>query len=296
MSDTLSILIPVYNCSALALVQSLVRQAGLRRLRAWEIVVADDASTDARTIADNQSVGTLPCCRYVRLPHNVGRAAIRNYLARTATYTRLLFIDGDMSVVSAHFIDDYLDYEVPVIYGGYTIVGHHPHNLRYHYEQAAALHHQAHCRVIHPYLDFHTSNYAIFRDIALRHPIDESYQGYGYEDVAYGAQLQRAGIVISHISNPVGFYDFESNEAFLAKTEESLRTLMLHADQLAKHSRMLAARHRLCRLGLHLPLRWVYRLMGSRWRAHLVNHPWLWSFKLYKLAFFLSLSAPKVKG
>ena len=40
-----------------------------------------------------------------------------------------------------------------------------------------------------------------------------------------GETLKENGYTITHIDNPVSFEDFEDNEHFVAKTEESLHTL-----------------------------------------------------------------------
>ena len=126
MISELSILMPCYNNECYELVAGLHAQAESiissgRALR-YEIVVADDGSTDAAIVARNRRIDTLPGCRYVLRSRNTGRAAIRNFLARMAGYGWLLFIDSDMSLRNASFISNYISLDgVDVVYGGYTV-------------------------------------------------------------------------------------------------------------------------------------------------------------------------------
>lgn len=203
----LSILIPEYNCDCTQLVRDLHRQCASAQLPSWEIVVADDGSIDETAVNQNRTIGTWVNCTFIRNEQNMGRAAIRNFLAEKAQYDRLIFIDSDMCIVSEDFVKTYLASSAPVIYGGYSIVGNHAGNLRYDYERQAEHSHRASVRQRNCYKDFHTSNFCIDRSIFIAHPLDVSYEGYGYEDVAYGDQLCRAGIPIQHIDNPVGYYD-----------------------------------------------------------------------------------------
>ena len=93
----LSILIPTYNDLCVNLVDALRQQAEAADF-AYEILVADDGSTDADVIARNSGINQWEHCQYLRQPKNIGRAAIRNYLAQTAQYDWLLFIDSDMTL------------------------------------------------------------------------------------------------------------------------------------------------------------------------------------------------------
>ena len=286
----LSILIPEYNCDCTQLVCDLRSQCVAAHLTSWEIIVADDGSNDKAAVSNNSVIGSWDNCAFIRNGQNVGRAAIRNFLAQKAQYDRLLFVDSDMSIVSDNFVKTYLASSAPVVYGGYCIVGNHKGNLRYEYERQAEHSHRASMRQQHCYKDFHTSNFSIDRNIFIAHPLDVSYQGYGYEDVAYGDQLCRAGIPIHHIANPVGYYDFESNESYMLKVEESLLTLYQHRSQLKDYSRIIAVASVVERMHLQHLFGALFRLVQNKMRRQIVTCPRLMLFTLYKIGYYLNLA------
>lgn len=283
---TLSILIPTYNGICTTLVRSLHQQAEMLDLD-YEIIVADDGSTDLHVKEVNRTINTLPHCRLIERQENAGRAAIRNFLTKEAQYDWLLFIDSDMVVCRNDFLLKYIQTnDAPVVDGGVNIGPHIPGNLRSIYENASAHEHIAEMRQKKPYQDFHTANFLIRRDLMLAHPFDQRFRYYGYEDVLFGKELERHSIPIRHNDNPLSFEIFESNADFVNKTEEGLRTLHLFQEELRGYSRLLDITSRLP----HIPIRLWHRLFGWWERRNLTgSHPRLWIFKLYKLGYFLSL-------
>ncbi|MBO4892792.1 MAG: glycosyltransferase family 2 protein [Prevotella sp.] len=289
----LSILIPTYNDLCVNLVDALRQQAEEAAL-AYEILVADDGSTDAEVIARNSEINQWDHCQYLRQAQNIGRAAIRNFLAQQAQYDHLLFIDSDMSMVRTDYLANYLAISSAEVVDGGVCIGGDPealkHNLRYRYEKAVEHEHTVEIRQQNPYRDFHTANFLIPRDLMLTHPFDERFHHYGYEDVLFGKQLRADRIAITHIDNPMGFCTFESNPDFVAKTEEGLQTLCQFRNELRGYSRMLTFVD-----GIHIPLivsliRLIHRLFGSIIRRNLCgHHPFLPLFSFYKLGYFLIL-------
>lgn len=65
MINTLSILIPTYNHVCTELVESLQAQASSLPNLEYEILVADDGSTDEYTIEENRIINQLENCRYI---------------------------------------------------------------------------------------------------------------------------------------------------------------------------------------------------------------------------------------
>lgn len=304
MPHDLSILIPTYNNACLELVKSLQAQASAMPGLHYEIIVADDGSTDIESVKTNRGINTIPHCRYIERERNTGRAVIRNFLAQQSAGEWLLFIDSDMVVRNASFVANYVSTihaqkgtSRPIIYGGYTIAfaDHNAlsGNLRYIFEQKNKQNADYRLRQAHPYHDFHTSNFIVSRDIMLQHPLDERFRHYGYEDVLWGKTLQDHGIAILHVDNPLSFEHFETNKAFLDKTEEGLHTLYQFRDELRGYSTLIKHAEKVCRLpfaqwcvtkafpfaSLHIKS----TLMGNGNNIALFN--------IYKLMYFIRLGA-----
>lgn len=294
MSHTpfLSILIPTYNDVCVELATSLHQQASLLEGLSFELLVADDGSNDSESIAANHSIERLPHCRLLLQAKNIGRAAIRNFLAREAKGEWLLFVDSHMSVIRDNYLSTYLSLlGDTLLYGGYELSPEGPcDNLRYIYERSCIDGQRAEVRSQSPYANFHTSNFMVRREVMLSHPLDERFRRYGYEDVLFGKTLQKAGIGITHIDNPLGFNRFESNERFMEKTEEGLETLSMFRDELSGYSRLLQLSERLDHLHLSWLIRGIHRLVGPSLRRQLTgNHPSVLGFKIYRLGYFLGI-------
>ena len=290
----LSILIPTYNDLCFTLVGDLRQQAEEAGID-YEILVGDDGSTDAEVIEKNRKIRKWPHCHYLIQIQNIGRAAIRNFLAKEAHHDWLLFIDSDMTIARVDYLSKYLAMEGSEVVDGGVIIGGDADtlkgNLRYLYEKTSEQEHTAEKRQQHPYQDFHTANFLIRRDLMLVHPFDERFRHYGYEDVLFGKQLRAKGVKITHIDNPLGFSTFEENTQFILKTEEGLRTLHQFQSDLRGYSRLLTLVE-----GIHLPIilsliRYWHKLFGKWERKNLCgSHPSLRLFKLYKLGYYLKIT------
>ena len=284
----LSILIPTYNDLCVDLVQALQQQATLLAID-YEIIVADDGSTCSEVITANRAINQLSHCRLLECQKNSGRAAIRNFLIHQAQYEWLLFIDSDMVVCREDFIQQYINTDGDVIYGGIVVRSVDKHNLRALYEKSREDQHTLERRQQSPYHDFHTANFMVHRDIMQKHPFDERFRYYGYEDVLLGKHLQQDNITIHHIDNPLSFEIYETNEAFVRKTEEGLHTLHQFREELRSYSRLLdfVEQHPVIVMLVRL-----WHRMTAKWeRRHLCgNTPNLTIFSLYRLGYYLTLS------
>lgn len=297
----LSILLPSYNNVCLPLVNQLREQAEAIAGLHYEIIVADDGGENQDVKRQNEAINLMPHCRYIQRQHNVGRAAIRNFLASQAHCRYMLFMDSDVSLPSPSFLSDYLHeaelmsarHQMFAIDGGVCVGGDATrlqYNLRYRYEKAAEPHHRAANRRLRPYEHFHTANFLCSADVFCIAQFDARITRYGYEDVLFGKQLQQHGVAISHIECPVCLDKFESNARFLAKTETALETLHCFRAELKGYSIMLDHCQRLQRYNLLYIIRAWHWLFG-RLERHLIANgkPRLWLFKLYKVGHFLSL-------
>lgn len=296
MKQELSILIPVYNDDCTRLAAQLSRQAECIDNLRYEILVADDCSTDRETVAANATVNDLPNGRYIERPYNMGSAANRNQLARESQYKWLLFIDCDVEIADNNFLQNYLeeDDNANVVMGGIAIGGNCQtlkNNLRYRYEKQSEPFHTATKRSQRPFQSFRSCNFLIHRETLLKCPFDERFQKSGYEDVLLGKQLKAAQVVIRHIDAPVVMTHYESNVNYINKVERSLRTLFQFRAELKGYSRLLTMAD-----GIHITI--VQRLLAFCFqllrplalRQLCSKHPSLRLFHLYRLGYYLDYS------
>lgn len=232
----LSILIPVYNWSVGAFVADLHRQCRAEAGLMFEIRCYDDASPDEAIRAANRAaLSPLPGVIFEVLPHNVGRAAIRNRLAADARHPWLLFLDGDSGLPDEDFIRRYrqaaqTDATTAVWIGGTQYEATPPadptHRLRWVYGRAREQRPAAQRRQA-PYAAFTLNNLLIRADVYRQFGLDESLgRTYGHEDTALGGTLAAHEIVIGHLDNPVLHLGLEPAAAFLAKTREAVTNLV----------------------------------------------------------------------
>ena len=302
----LSILLPSYNNVCVSLVQALQRQADALRGKLdkpfrYEIIVADDGSTDAACIDANRVIGDMLHCRYLRMEHNVGRAQIRNVLRAESCGDYVLLIDSDLFLCDDNYLYRYATSTADVVYGGTRIGGeglvmvdneanteHLKGNLRYIYEKKAEPSHRAVFRQLRPNQEISVCNLYARRDIMEAHPFDSRFKAYGYEDVLFGKRLAESGIEVTHIDNPVLINTFEANSVFVKKTEEAILTLCRFEQDLEGYSNL---KTKVAALGRFIPLslfRLWHRIMKNKEKRNLTGpKPSLMLFKLYKLGFFL---------
>lgn len=258
----LSILLPSYNNVCVSLVQVLQRQADALRGKLdkpfrYEIIVADDCSTDAACINANRVIGDMLHCRYLRMEQNVGRAQIRNVLISESSGDYVLLIDSDLFLCDDNYLYKYATSTADVVYGGTRIGGEGlvmvdneakndeinveniqyegaksenvrtegntenlKGNLRYIYEKKAEPSHRAVFRQLRPNQEISVCNLYARRDIMEAHPFDSRFKAYGYEDVLFGKRLAESGIEVTHIDNPVLINEFEPNSVFVKRQKK----------------------------------------------------------------------------
>ena len=337
--EGLSILIPLYNQVGVALAMALSKQveqcakeekkknegkgnANDTISLGFEIIFADDGSADATARQRNAIIAQLPYCQYIERPKNVGRSSIRNFLAHTAHYSHLIFLDGDVAIKRGNFVQTYLAHrnDADVIIGtlhfsrmqvacdtAEDIIGHtkrakeetkkttepmlYDDNLKYRYEQQFLAKHPVKKRMQQPYASFRTTNFMVRRDLLLAYPFDETFHEYGYEDTLFGKQLKEHGATLIHLDNAATIADYEDNATFVAKTEESLRTLAAHAHQLQGYSTLLQTVNKLKRLHLQPLIAFVFELFKGLLHKNLCsNSPSVFLFNVYKLGYYINLT------
>lgn len=287
----LSILIPTYNYDCFELVCQLKEQLPADA----EIIVGDDCSPVTNSPLQTDKINALPRCRVWRAERNLGRAAIRNALAREATGEWLLFIDGDASVRSQKYINDYLQAAegAPVVCGGTGNLPSCPHpdvRLRYDYEVKAEKRLTLPYRRLHAYSQFTTFNFMILRSLFLSILFDENCRQYGHEDTLFGLQLKERGTPVCHIDNKLTHLGLEPADLYLKKTETALRTLSSLNLELRQEARVSALSMRLDALHLRTLTSFLFRMCRPLLRRNLLSrHPSQWFFTFYKLGYYTAL-------
>ena len=221
-----SVCIPVYNTDVRKLVLELHRQASSMNCP-FEILLIDDGSTVFKE--ENRQLQQLPNLSSIELKENIGRAKIRNLLAKTAQYPYLIFMDCDACVFNASYIRNYFK-EIPadVVIGGCSYSPIPPVEkeflLRWKYGVKREAR-PAEKRKNVPYRSFATFNFLIKKEIFNRIKFDEKISGYGHEDTLFGWTLKKQRITINHIDNPLIHIVSDNTEDFLKKTENSVKNL-----------------------------------------------------------------------
>lgn len=297
----ISILIPAYNYVARPLAEELSRQVdALMRatgtpITSFEIIVADDASTDYACQQANSTIKTLPHCSFIGLTKNVGRSRIRNLLVNEAKGEWLLFLDCDGLPVDNLFLSRYVEAiqshpNADVICGG---IAHPPHlpspevTLRYAYEKMAEKRYTADWRNEQPYTSFRTFNVMIQSHVFTHVRFDEAFNRYGYEDVLFGMCLREEGFCIVHIDNPLENQDIEPNALFLKKTEDAMLSLAEQTDKLGDSVHLHRVYARLKSKGLIPLVRLIFQWTRPLLRRNLTGEsPSLRLFDFYKLGFY----------
>lgn len=288
----LSILIPTKDYDCHILVEELHRQGESLGLP-YEIIIGEDGTAE-ENLQQNTMADSLTHCRRIIKKTNIGRAAIRNLLARESRYPNLIFIDCDAVVEKDDFLRLYADAlkDYDVVCGALYHANEQPNDecsLRYRYEKEADKQRDAVTRSKAPYDKFTTFNFAIKKDIFTSILFNESITRYGYEDALFGKELKRRGIPIGHIDNKLLHSGLESNAVFLAKSEQALATLLTIEDRM-ESTPLLATLRKMRALHLESIFMIYWNLRKESLRKNLLGRkPSLLKFKIYKLGYYISL-------
>ncbi len=294
MIKSLSILLPSYNNECVNFVKLLHEQAEQIKIDnfKYEIIVADDGSTNKEIVNKNNTINAIPCCRYIRREINSGRAIIRNFLAQEAQYDYCLFIDSDRNIYTDYFLHRYVELsDVFVVCGGLHIVTNKRYaaNIRYLNERRYEKLNTAQNRQKHPYSNFNTSNFLVKRDIILNIKFDTRFRKYGYEDVFWGKQLKENNIPILHIDNPILLDDLETNAEYIRKMEEGMDTLYSFKEELKEYSCVINTSQLLEKLRLRYLFNIIFNIFKNKIRKNLTsNRPFVSLLNIYKLGVFIN--------
>lgn len=291
----LSILIPTYNYDCHELVYELYKQSCKLNIP-FEIIVADDASEEL-TKTSNRKINELPHCKYIELKENMGRARIRNFLGETSQYEYLLFMDCDGKVTHNNFLRNYLDAKekAGIIIGGLSNPETLPApnlSLRYTYECSVLKKRKNTDRNQNPFSQFTTFCFLIKRDIFLKNKFDNSFTEYGYEDVMFGRELQKNGVSIFYINNPLCHMGLDDNQVYLNKIHTSIQTLYTHKDKINENAHLLVYYRKIQRIRMVYPLSLFYMIFQNLLKKNLLStHPNMHIFAFYKLCYLCHIAS-----
>lgn len=289
----LSFLIPTYNLSCKALAKELSQQISASKIEA-EVIVMDDGSTNADSLADNACIDSFEHCQFIRNNENIGRSRIRNLLAATAQFPTLVFLDADVFPAVDDFVNCYVKAicKADVVCGGmkYRLDG--PVKIgKLRYVVGCDSESQtADSRSKAPYKCFISSNFMVKKNIFEKVQFDESLFKYGYEDVLFGKCLEENAISIAHIDNAVFHDNGENSSDFLSKTRAATENLLLIEDKLGDYSRIIKTYRKIDAFKMSTFVGMLFPVMHKRMEANLLSDkPSHFIFNIYKLSYFCHL-------
>jgi glycosyltransferase involved in cell wall biosynthesis len=295
----LSILIPTYNYSVVALVTELHRQSLSARVD-FEIIVMEDGETPLTH--DNFPITHLQCCKQIVLPQNIGRSAIRNRLADHSKYEYLLFLDCDSAIPNPDFIIKYLTMckADAVLLGGRIYQNDDPNfSLVTKYGKMRERNDVKTTAARESYPMFTTPNFLIKKSIFNQVRFDESIVGYGHEDTVFGIKLHQLKFNFIFIDNPVVHVGIEDNRTYIRKTENAITNLFSlyksgNYKLLENESKLLGYYLIIqkCHLvALFSTLFWLFKAIFKQLLCS--ANPSLFLFDIYKLLFICKIALKK---
>lgn len=291
----ISVLIPIYNYAVTALVSDLKSQADKLGI-AYEIRCYDDASESSYK-EGNSALSKHDNIVYAELTENLGRAAIRNKLAKEAVYDNLIFLDCDSAIIRTNFLQIYLEHldeaQADVIAGGRFYNENPPSADKYlHWKYGTERESRSLAlRKANPQRYFHSNNFLVHKAIITRTPFDESISGYGYEDLLLAKKLyEDQSVKVQHIDNPIEHLGIEDNSTFLLKTKTAVQNLkLLNQAGLELNSKLETVGNRLRSLRMAPLYRTYYKLRKDKIEKNLLaDNPNLRFLDYYKLQEYLS--------
>jgi len=288
----ISILLPTYNCDIQELVLGLLDQVQQTQLT-YEIISMDD-HPDSEWYEWNLSLSDHEEVQILHNPENLGRAANRNALADRASFDHLLFLDADSKLVRDDYIKSYLraakDHKW--VYGGTEYPQVAPTGCELHhqygrYREALDLESRAGAGA----RAFRSNNFLIATDTFQSFRFDEDLKKYGHEDSLLAMCLERAGVSIHHIDNPVLHDGLYTDEMYLNRVEESIEHLveLERSGKLTEFTGLQRAQHATS-LPVISTLRNMYLRSGQdRWRKKALRDKSMRALAYYKWSIYSEL-------
>jgi len=291
----LSVLIPIYNFSVVNLVNDLLSQFE-KCVIDFEIRLYDDCSAIATNELNTVIAGKFGVV-YSVLPQNLGRAKIRNLLAKEALFEYLLFLDCDCALCSNNFIKTYADLligsTVFAANGGRkykSFANYDPENYLHWLVGKNREEKTAFERSGKPYGSFMLDNLLIQKQVFDIILLDDKIDTYGHEDTKFGFDLERRNIEILHLDNPTYHIGLNSAHEFLEKSNLAVIVLckIIANEGIGKATSLYKMYDLLKKCMISGPAYYALSLFNSLIRKNLLSaNPSLYCFDLYKLQIML---------
>jgi glycosyltransferase involved in cell wall biosynthesis len=205
----ISVVVPTYNrLETLEYVLPTLLAQDLAQEQ-FEVLICDSLSTDGTAEFLAKVHAEHPNVRHLPGPYS-GRAAARNAGIDAAQGAVVLFNDADIfaspDLLSQHVRHHRAQHRIAVVglevqvknRDDYAYKREHPQTRGY-------LHKPTRKRL--PWLYFLTGNASVRRDDLIRvGRFDESFTGYGHEDLELGYRLERAGVTILYEPNAINYH------------------------------------------------------------------------------------------
>ncbi len=295
----LSICIPLYNYNVTTLVSKLVTQINNLKITAEILILDDGSAIEFKKL--NRQINNIDQVNYIELATNLGSAGIRNRLAKQSKYNYILFIDSD-SDIPQDYIEKYIPFinsDKEIVCGGRV----HPvnlpspdHSLRWKVGKKKEDFSAEFRRKI-PNKSFMSNNFLTTKQMFSEVSFDETIERSGHEDTIFGIELEKKGIAITHIDNPVVHIGLETNLDFVKKTEQRLETLQYltslykRGDLMYKRITILKYYQILNTLKLNKVYAIFYKMFNKIMKKHLCTlNPSMLVYDLYKLGYYNTLT------
>lgn len=270
-APAISICIPAWNDDAAPLLKSL---RGLDRIAACEVLIYDDGSANPEmtaSILEHLNNIDAPA-KLITATQNQGRAHARNRLITHARADWLLLLDADMLPDTPAFIANYLNmltaHPAPaLIAGGFSLQHVTPTRKQaLHAAQSA----RSECltaqtRQTEPGRYVFTSNILVHRQVLETVRFDDSYSGWGWEDVDWGLRVAKE-VPVRHIENTATHLGLDDDAGLMRKYETSganFARLVASHPEAVKSMTLYRAAHKLKSLPGRSAIRALSRLLAK---------------------------------
>jgi len=231
LTPQLSIIIPTYNRKEVLLkaLEGYRHQTALAEI--LEILVVDDGSTDGTEAAVAAFSQTSPITIRYHPRQNSGQAAARNSGIRAAIGRVLLFTDDDI-IPRPTLVAEHTAWHQKYPGDNFAILGKvvwspelHPTPFMEWLGLSGALFGYGHLSPGNEagFADLYTCNLSVKREFLMNFGLfDESFRGYGYEDLELGCRLARKGFRMIYNDAAIGEHYKRMSYADACRREESI--------------------------------------------------------------------------